>query len=122
MVMEMRDRRVRSQEDVSTLLGLPVIGVLPKPGARNLKALPNQMKQRVLGNSSDCPSRKLPDAVAEQTRLLAQKKDTMADSQTSIQDRSIGNIIAETRNLGADQVEKILAYQREKRVKFGEAA
>jgi len=52
MVMEMRDRRVRSQEDVSTLLGLPVIGVLPKPGARNLKALPNQMKQRVLGNSA----------------------------------------------------------------------
>lgn len=46
----------------------------------------------------------------------------MADSQTSIQDRSIGNIIAETRNLGVDQVEKILAYQREKRVKFGEAA
>jgi len=52
MVMEMRDRRVRSQEDVSTLLGLPVIGVLPKPGARNLKALPNQMKQRVPGNSA----------------------------------------------------------------------
>lgn len=46
----------------------------------------------------------------------------MTDSQTSVQDRSIGNIIAETRNLGADQVEKILAYQREKRVKFGEAA
>lgn len=51
MVMEMMDRRVRSHEDVAALLGLPVIGVLPKPGARNKKALPDLMKQRVLGNS-----------------------------------------------------------------------
>ena len=46
----------------------------------------------------------------------------MTESSTAVQDRSIGNIIAETRNLGADQVEKILTYQRDHRVKFGEAA
>ncbi len=37
-------------------------------------------------------------------------------------DRSLGEIIRETRNLTADQVEKILAHQRTKGVRFGEAA
>jgi chain length determinant protein tyrosine kinase EpsG len=37
-------------------------------------------------------------------------------------DRSIGDIIAETRNLSAEQVEQILAHQRERGIRFGEAA
>ncbi|MFY9510775.1 MAG: polysaccharide biosynthesis tyrosine autokinase [Rubrivivax sp.] len=37
-------------------------------------------------------------------------------------DRSIGAIIAETRNLSADQVEQILQHQRAKGIRFGEAA
>ena len=37
-------------------------------------------------------------------------------------DRSIGDIISEIRNLKAEDVEKVLAYQREKGVRFGEAA
>lgn len=40
----------------------------------------------------------------------------------TVVDRSIGDIIAETRNLTADQVEQILARQREQGVRFGEAA
>ena len=40
----------------------------------------------------------------------------------TVVDRSIGEIIAETRNLSADQVEQILARQRERGVRFGEAA
>lgn len=47
---------------------------------------------------------------------IAQQPDSM------VHDRSIGNIIAETRNLSADQVERVLAYQREHKVRFGEAA
>jgi len=39
-----------------------------------------------------------------------------------VHDRSIGDIIAETRNLSAEQVEQILAYQRGKDLRFGEAA
>jgi chain length determinant protein tyrosine kinase EpsG len=39
-----------------------------------------------------------------------------------VHDRSIGSIISETRNLTIDQVEQILAYQREKGVRFGEAS
>lgn len=43
-------------------------------------------------------------------------------SDVSIHDRSIGDIIRQTRNLSAKQVEDILRYQREKGVRFGEAA
>ena len=39
-----------------------------------------------------------------------------------VADRSIGSIIAETRNLSADQVEKILQHQKDKHIRFGEAA
>lgn len=44
-----------------------------------------------------------------------------APAPTTI-DRSIGDILAELRNLTADQVEKVLARQREHGVRFGEAA
>jgi len=40
----------------------------------------------------------------------------------AVHDRSIGAIISDTRSLSADQVEKILAHQREKGIRFGEAA
>lgn len=43
-------------------------------------------------------------------------------SNADVHDRSIGDIIAETRHLTADQVERILSYQHEKGVRFGEAA
>ena len=41
---------------------------------------------------------------------------------SSVADRSIGSIIAELRDLSPDQVEKIVRHQREKNVRFGEAA
>ncbi|URI09513.1 polysaccharide biosynthesis tyrosine autokinase [Aquincola tertiaricarbonis] len=40
----------------------------------------------------------------------------------AVLDRSIGDIIGETRNLSAEQVENILAKQKEKGIRFGEAA
>lgn len=49
-------------------------------------------------------------------------KRNMPGNQSEVRDRSIGAIISETRNLSADQVERILAYQLEKGVRFGEAA
>lgn len=42
--------------------------------------------------------------------------------ESAVQDRSIGDIIRELRNLSAVQVESVLAYQREHGVRFGEAA
>jgi chain length determinant protein tyrosine kinase EpsG len=45
-----------------------------------------------------------------------------AAGETTVHDRSIGDIISETRNLTAEQVGQVLAYQREHGVRFGEAA
>jgi protein-tyrosine kinase len=43
-------------------------------------------------------------------------------NRPQVADRSIGAIIAETRNLSAEQVEKVLQHQRAKGIRFGEAA
>ncbi len=61
---------------------------------------------------------------------MAKFKDSSATDATTVSheggtdvaDRSIGSIIAETRNLTADQVEKVLAHQKAKGIRFGEAA
>jgi protein-tyrosine kinase len=45
-----------------------------------------------------------------------------AGSEEPSVDRSIGDIIAELRNLSAEQVEKVLRHQRDTGVRFGEAA
>jgi len=45
-----------------------------------------------------------------------------ASPTSAVLDRSIGDIISETRNLSAEQVERILQHQREHGVRFGEAA
>ncbi len=42
--------------------------------------------------------------------------------RTGVHDRAIGAIISDTRHLSADQIEKILAHQRQKGIRFGEAA
>lgn len=44
------------------------------------------------------------------------------DQESDIADRSIGSIIAETRNLTAEQVERVLAHQKAHGIRFGEAA
>lgn len=44
------------------------------------------------------------------------------EPEAAPQDRSIGSIIAQANNLTAEQVERILAHQKAKGVKFGEAA
>lgn len=54
--------------------------------------------------------------------MSAAQTATDAAATGSLRDRSIGDIISETRNLSAEQVERILRYQREHQVRFGEAA
>lgn len=51
LLLELMDRRVRSADDVVAALDLPVIGVLPRPGATRWsarKALATPMQQRLL--------------------------------------------------------------------------
>lgn len=45
-----------------------------------------------------------------------------ATAGSPVHDRSIGDIIRDARNLSAAEVEQVLSYQREKGVRFGEAA
>lgn len=47
---------------------------------------------------------------------------TVDTQDSNLADRSIGSILADLRNLSADQVEKIVRHQRDKGVRFGEAA
>ena len=44
------------------------------------------------------------------------------EGSPNVADRPIGSIIAETRHLTADQVERVLQHQRAKGIRFGEAA
>ena len=51
LLLEIRDRRVRSVEDVFAALGLPVIGIMPKPNSRKRGSTnkPSLAQQRVVG-------------------------------------------------------------------------
>lgn len=63
---------------------------------------------------------KFRDPLAQETVATATNDESAAG--IGLADRSIGSIIAETRHLDAEQVERILAYQRQNSVRFGEAA
>ena len=51
LLLELGDRRVRAPEDVVAALGLPVLGVLPKPGAKRFVSGKHALllQQRVIG-------------------------------------------------------------------------
>ena len=61
-------------------------------------------------------------ATFRETSAHAPVDTATLDAGPAVADRSIGSIIAETRHLTADQVEKVLQYQRAKGIRFGEAA
>lgn len=71
---------------------------------------------------------KFRDSAPELSVLDAQDAPERADAPPgldggeAVHDRSIGDILAELRNLNAEQVEKVLRHQRETNVRFGEAA
>lgn len=50
LLLELMDRRVRSLDDVVEALELPVLGVMPKPGAKRLRGgrSPSAMQQRLM--------------------------------------------------------------------------
>lgn len=61
-----------------------------------------------------------PEVVPE--RASAPATGPAAATDNTVIDRSIGDIIAELRNLSAEQVERVLDHQRSKGIRFGEAA
>ncbi len=55
-------------------------------------------------------------------RSTAARAAAAGAAPPTVNDRSIGSLISDSRHLAADQVERILAYQRERGIRFGEAA
>lgn len=65
---------------------------------------------------------KFRDSITSEPTDFSQPAPGAGSSAGTVADRSIGAIIGELRHLSADQVEKILVHQREKGIRFGEAA
>ncbi len=65
------------------------------------------------------PPAKPADAAAAGTPAAA---SAVLAADNTVHDRSIGDIIAELRNLSAEQIEQVLQHQRQTGVRFGEAA
>ena len=61
-------------------------------------------------------------AVGAPVEAWAGTADIGTEADASQPERSIGDILAQLRNLTAEQVEKVLQYQRARGVRFGEAA
>ena len=127
LLVELFNRRVRSAEDLSSALGLPLIGLLASPRQRKGRGLKssNSAHQRLVGSLRGEVGTKLARARAD--RPAEPAADAMLSTETggepvTVLDRSIGEIIAESCKLSADQVEQILVRQRETGVRFGEAA
>ncbi len=62
------------------------------------------------------------DQVVHEAASSAAGSGATDSGDTTVVERSIGDIIAELRNLNADQVAKVLKHQTETGVRFGEAA
>ena len=119
LLLELRDRRARSAADVMAFLGLPVISVLPRPVGGRLAKGPSAMQKRLMAARSTATT-----AFRDSALPVVSGNSAVAINQTqqTVDDRSIGAIIAAQHKLSAEQVKQILAYQRENRVRFGEAA
>ena len=119
LLLELRDRRARSASDVAAFLGLPVISVIPRPVTDRIAKNPSPMQQRLM---APLPS---PMAAFRNSAHSATDSTSMVPSDraaASVDDRSIGAIIATERKLTSEQVTRVLAYQSEHQVRFGEAA
>lgn len=58
----------------------------------------------------------LPNPISDESKPMN------SNTSTSVQDRSIGDLIRAASNLTAEEVERVLQYQRERGMRFGEAA
>lgn len=64
----------------------------------------------------------LVDVLGPETIVPAAPATEPAPEPAEVRDRSIGDILAELRDLSAEQVEQVLEHQRAKGLRFGEAA
>ena len=119
LLLELRDRRARSAADVAAFLGLPVIGVMSRSATHGAGNALSPMQRRLTAPLSSPTG-----AFQDSERLLAPALPLVALQQPagSADDRSIGAIIAAQRGLSAEQLKRVVQYQGEHGVRFGEAA
>ena len=143
MLLELFDRRVRSPAEVAQAFEIALLGVL---GGKSRSRLLGRRKNggpalRRLGSAATQSGALDATAVAGRKRLASLPAaarsrdepdggDTGAGAAaamesagtTSVLPRAIGDIFRETRRLDGAAIERILAYQREHKLLFGEAA
>ncbi len=138
MLMELFDRRVRSASDVVLALELPLLGMLRvkargrllgRAGSRRSGGLswrPSPASQLGAIGATALPRPRSPAVPPGWEREPRADGDgaTASDEATAsaVAPRALGDIFRETRKLDAQQIEQILAYQREHGLLFGEAA
>ena len=127
VLLELLNRRVRSTEDVSTVLGLPLLGTLVparERKSRRLKRL-SLAQQRIVGEPRSEPRRDMAPTRSSMTVAQGGERITLPDDPlrvAAVFDRSIGDLIAESCKLKPEQIDTILAHQRATGLRFGEAA
>lgn len=129
LLLELRNRRVRTASDVTTTLRLPLLGMLTRPGGRSLlrRLDPTALARRRMVGVSRAPRVLAPEvAVATSPPQLAPPGHAVATTSPAsaepVMDRSIGELIAESCRLEPAQVERIVEQQRQSGMRFGEAA
>jgi chain length determinant protein tyrosine kinase EpsG len=117
MVMELFDRRVRAASEVVQALELPLLGVLARKSSGRLFG----RKQLAAPAQAAEPADPLVD-VPLPIAASAAPEVAEAPAESTVRDIALGDIFRETHKLRAEQIEAILAYQRDHGVLFGEAA
>ena len=128
LLLELTNRRVRTAQDLSSGLGLKPLGSLGPTQRRNVLGRLSQstLAQRRVVNST-VPEQVQAPARSSEGRPTPLKLGNVNLHEANAEegpvfDRSIGDLIAEARGLNPGQVDKILALQRKKGLRFGEAA
>ena len=126
LLLELLNRRVRGTEDILATLGLPLLGSLtqlPKRGLGKAKG-PSLLEKKLVGLPQAAPKGGSASRNEHKPAPLAEAVEALDATPAGLPvlDRSIGELIAESCKLKPEQVEKILAQQRQTGVRFGEAA
>jgi chain length determinant protein tyrosine kinase EpsG len=127
LALEFVNRRVRSAEDVSVTLGLPLLGLLAPTQERRFRGADRSAlaQRRVVGLPRTASSRSLTPARSTSTAVQSSEPIDLHEQGAradTVLDRSIGDLIAESCKLKPEQVDMIVAHQRKTGVRFGEAA
>jgi chain length determinant protein tyrosine kinase EpsG len=126
--LELLNRRVRSAQDISATLELPLLGMLTPPQGRRFFGgadAATLAQRRMVGLTRASATGSQTPARRSATEARAGDIIEMADHRVPavpVLDRSIGDLIAESCKLKPEQVETILAHQRKTGARFGEAA